>query len=316
MTTKNQNLLRADLAISNLSSDGGLLSPEQANQFIDMIQEEPTILRQARVIRMGAPSVKVNRVGFGSRILRAAVQSGGAQDDGDNARYVRAADRAKVTTSQIQLNDSELIAEVRLPYEVLEDNIEGDNFEAHVMRLIAERAALDLEEWALWADTASGDAMLALQNGWLKRMTAHVADNAGAGPNPDLFSNALLALPQKYLRDLNKLRAFISMKNTIKYRKAVSARMTGYGDSALQNNIPLQAHGLQIEGAAMLYADTVGETGFVTFPQNLLFGIRRQITVETDKDIRSREYIIVLTLRAALQIDDAAATVKLTNIGS
>lgn len=314
MTTKNENLARADATIAQFESTGGLLLPEQANTFIDYVLDEPTILKQARVIRMGAGKVKINRMGFGTRILRAARVTGSANDDGSNDRYVRKTDRAAPTTSQIELNDDEVIAEIRLPYELLEDNIEGQSMEAHVMRLIAQQAATDLEELALWGDTTSGDTYLALQDGWLKRSTAHVADNLGAGVNPDLFANAMLALPQKYMRNLAAMRAYVSVANTIRYRQNVSKRLTGYGDSALQDNIPLQAHGLKIEGAPMLASDGVGATGLMTFPQNLLWGIRRNISVETDKDIRSREYIIVLTMRVAVQIDDADATVKLENI--
>jgi hypothetical protein len=314
MTTRNENLARADIAISDLDTNGGLLQPEQANAFIDMILDEPTIVKQSRVVKMEKPEMWINRLGFGSRILRAARTTGSANDDGSNDRYVRKADRAAPTTSQIQLTSSEIIAEVRLPYELLEDNIEGQSVEAHIMRLIAQRAALDLEEWALWADTADADAYMALQDGWLKRATAHVADNLSAGMNPDLVADALLALPQKYLRYLPQMKGFISVANTIRYRQNVSQRQTGFGDSALQGAIPLVAHGLQLEGAPMLAADNIGATGLVTFPKNLIFGIRREVSVETDRDIRSREYIIVLTLRAGLQIDDADALVKLENI--
>lgn len=314
MTTKNENLARADIAIADLDTNGGLLLPEQANAFIDMIMDEPTILPQCRVERMAAPEKWINRIGFGSRILRAARTSGGAEDGGENQRYMRAADRAKPTTSKILLTSSEVIAEVRIPYEVLEDNIEGQSMEAHIMRLIAQQAALDLEEFALWADTASGDAYLALQDGWLKRASLHVADNLNAGVNPDLFANAMLAMPQKYMRWLPQMRGFISVANTIRYRQRIAQRQTGAGDSAILADIPMAAHGLRLEGAPMLAADNVGNMGLVTFPRNLIFGIRRDISVETDKDIRSREYIIVLTMRAGLQIDEVDATVKLENI--
>lgn len=314
MPTPNENLTRADIVIADLNTNGGLLQPEQANQFIDLILDQPTMLPQARTIRMNSPEMWINRMGFGTRILRAARTTGGEEDAGGNNRYVRAADRAKPVTSRIQLTSSEIIAEVRIPYEVLEDNIEGVSMEAHVMRLIAQQAALDLEEFALWADTASADPYLALQNGWMKRATAHVADNLGVGINPDLVASALLALPQKYLRYLPQMRGYISVANTIRYRQVVSKRETGYGDATLQEALPISAHGLKLEGAPMLAADNIGARGLVTFPQNLLFGIRRDITVETDKDIRSREYIIVLTLRAGIQIDDADAVVKLENI--
>lgn len=315
MTTTNKEILqRADLAIADLDTNGGLLQPEQADSFIDMILDQPTILRQVRTVRMNAPERKINRIGFASRILRAASQTGGAEDDGSNGRYVPKAQRAKPTTTQITLNTKEIIAEVRLPYEVLEDNIEGESLEGHIMRLIAERAAIDLEEFGLAADSASVDPYLALQDGWLKRMTPHVVNNASAGIDPDMLTDGLLAMPQKYLRNLNQLKHFVSVANTIKYRQKVAARATGYGDSALTQNIPLYAAGVSLEAAPMLAAVGAGNTGFLTFPQNLLFGIQRDIRVETDKDIRSREYIIVLTCRVALQIDDVDATVKYTNI--
>lgn len=315
MTTPNQALIaRADLALADLTANGGMLLPEQSNAFIDMILEQPTILKQVRQVRMSGPERKINRIGFDSRILRAAVQTGGQNDAGDNDRYVKKADRAKPKTAQISLQTKEVIAEVRIPYEALEDNIEGESLESHIMRLIAERAAVDLEELCLAGDTSSGDAYLALVDGWLKRMTPHIVNNASAGVSPDLFTNGLLAMPQKYIRNLAMLKHFVSVANTIKYRQNVSKRATGYGDSALTQNIPLFAGGVAVEPAPMLAAVGSGNSGILTFPQNLLFGIQRDITVETAKDIRSREYIIVLTARIAVQIDDIDCTVKYTNI--
>ena len=55
MTTRNKTLLqRADIALSDLAANGGLLDAEQANAFIDMVMEQPTILRRVRTIRMTA----------------------------------------------------------------------------------------------------------------------------------------------------------------------------------------------------------------------------------------------------------------------
>lgn len=312
--TNKEIIQRADLALADLSSNGGLLAPEQTNAFIDMILEQPTILKQVRQVRMTAPERKINKIGFASRILRAAIQTGGELDAGGNDRYVRAADRAKPTTSQITLNTKEVIAEIRLPYEVLEDNIEGASLESHIMRLIAERAAIDLEELVLAGDTGSGDTYLALLDGYLKRMTSNVVNNASAGITPTLFKNGLLAMPQRYHRNLNQMKHFVSVANTIKYRDVVANRGTGYGDSMLTGTAPIYAYGVAVEQAPMLAAIGAGNQGIFTFPQNLLFGIQRDIRVETDKDIRSREYIIVLTCRVATQIEDEAATVKFTNI--
>lgn len=304
---------RADMAISDLQANGGMLDAEQANTFIDMVFDQPTILKQVRQERMNSPEKKINRLGFDQRILRAARTAGGENDDGSNDRYVLKADRAKPKTAQITLNTKEVIAEVRLPYELLEDNIEGQSFEQHVMRLIAERAAIDLEELALWADTGSADAYLALHDGWMKRMISNVVDNANAGVGPALFRDAMLAMPQQYLRNVGNLRHFISVANTIKYRDKVAQRATGYGDTMLTGQAPIFAYGAPVEAAPLL-SMSGGNKGFTTFPKNLIFGIQREIQVETDKDIRSREIIIVLTARVALQIDDELATVKQINI--
>lgn len=315
MSTPNSKLIeRADLALSDLSSNGGILSPEQTETFIDLIMEQPTILKQIRQVRMNTPERKLNKINFASRILRAALQTGSALDAGGNDRYVRAADRAKPTTSQIVMNTKEVIAEIRLPYEALEDNIEGQSLESHIMRLIAERAAIDLEELALGGDTSSGDTYLALQDGWMKRIVSNLVNNLSAGCNPTLFKNGLLALPQRYHRNLALLKHFVTVANTIRYRDVVAARSTGYGDSMLTNGGPIYAQGVPVEAAPMLAGISSGTQGILTFPKNLLFGIQRDIRVETDKDIRSREYIIVLTARVAVQIEDEAACVKYTSI--
>lgn len=314
MSLSNAELARrADLVIADLNSNGGLLLPEQANAFIDMVVEQPTLLNQMRVERMNSPRKRIERLGFASRIMQAAPQGTTPYDDpatGVNNRYLAAADRAKPVTSMIELVTKEVMAEIRLPYEVLEDNIERGSFEDHVMRLIAERVAQDMETWVLEADTASGDAFLALTDGLLKQATSHVVDNASAGISPDLFESGLLAMPQKYLRDLGRLRQFITVQDEIRYRANVARRATGYGDSSLTQDNNLLAYGTQVEKAPLMPA----ATGLFTFPQNAIFGIQRQIQVETDRDIRSREIIIVLTARVDTLWDDEDAVVKYTNI--
>lgn len=306
---------RADLTISQMQSAGGILLPQQANQFIDFILEEPTILKQARLIRMAAPEVNINRMGFDSRVLRAARQDGSANDDGSNDRYVRKADRAAPNFGKLTLTSKEVIAEVRIPYEVLEDNIEGPSFEEHLMRALAKRVAVDLEELALWGDTTSSDAYLALFDGWMKRANVHVLDNLSAGVTPDVFALALKTLPQKYARLLPQLKAWISVHNRINYQQAVGRRQTGYGDSAIQQQLDLKAYGLSLETAPMIGINENGGAGLVTVPDNLIWGIRREISLETAKDIRSREIIIVVTARVGTQIDDTDAVVRLKNLG-
>lgn len=319
MSASNKSLTRADIALADLTANGGILSPEQQNQFIDFVVEVPTILQQARLVRMNAPETKINRLGFGERIMRAARQAGSANDDGSNDRYVRKADRAAPQTTQISVRTSEVIAEVRIPYEVLEDNIEGDNFEAHVIRQIAQRAALDLEEYAVWGDTAlaATDPFLGLQDGWMKRANVNILDWEEMGISADMFAEALLTLPQRYLRMLGQMKAFVSEADRIRTMQYLSRRGTALGDAAIQGNQPVILSGLRVEGAPSMALGPVGTLGhgLVTPPQNLIWGVQRNISIETDKDIRSREHIIVVTARVGTQIDDRNAVVRIDDIG-
>ena len=52
----------------------------------------------------------------------------------------------------------------------------------------------------------------------------------------------------------------------------------------------------------------------LTHPQNIIWGVQRQISVETDRDIRARTYIIVLTLRVDMKFETEDAVVEINGI--
>ena len=74
--SSNSSLLRkADIAIADLQSTGGVLNPEQGAAFIRKLIKQPTLIRVCRVVEMISPIRKINKIGFGSRILRAATSA-------------------------------------------------------------------------------------------------------------------------------------------------------------------------------------------------------------------------------------------------
>lgn len=295
---------RADMALSDLAANGGLLTVEQSDTFIRNVIDQPTIIRQLRTVPMAGPSREMPKIGIGSRMLRAASQSSGS-------RALSEADRTKPTTGNVKLETSEVIAEVRLPYEVLEDNIERGNMEQTILALIAERAALDLEELILRGDKSSADTFLKLQDGVLKRLTSHVVDGTGLGYSSDVFNNTVLALPTRFRRNRQQMRFFVPSDVEQQYRHDQSKRATGLGDSTLTGLNALPLFGSGVEAAAMLPDDV----GVYTNPKNILFGIQRNIRLETDKDITAREVIIVLTSRIAINLEEELAAVKMINLG-
>lgn len=318
----NDTLLRkADLAIADLTANGGTLLPEQGASFIRKLILQPTILKECRVVEMTSPQRKINKIGFGARIMRKAT-SGVALTQGQ---------RSKPTTQQLELNTKEQIAEVRLPYDALEDNIEratAANNEASntgpgglrqtLLDLIAERAALDLEELALLSDTAytSGDAddqdYMSQFNGWMKlaSTTGNVVDVANATVSKAMFKAGMKIMPKQYLRNLAQMKHYVSVNNEIEYRDTLANRTGQLGDGMTTGQMEAFAYGSPVAKASLMRETE----GLYTHPKNLIFGIQRQVSMEFDKDITARVYIIVLTCRVAVQIEETAATTVYQNI--
>jgi HK97 family phage major capsid protein len=301
-----QTVQRAMIALDDLASDGGLLNVEQANTFIRMLIDQPTMLNAVRSVPMNSPSMELNKIGFGTRILRAARQS-----TAGNGRALIESERAKPTTSKVELSTKEVIAEIRLPYEVLEDNIERGNMENTVLALIAERAALDLEELILLGDTASGDSYLALLNGILKLSTDNVVDAMGEPISADVFNTALKALPTQYRRNRAAMNFFVPMDVEQDYRLALSSRGTSLGDDLLTGNRAVPVFGVPMKGAALM----PGSNLLFTDPQNIIMGVQRAIRIESERLISEREIKIVLTARIALAIEETEAMTKVINLG-
>jgi hypothetical protein len=317
MSTNKELLRKADIAVGDLQTNGGYLNPEQADTFIRKLLIQPTLLAQTRRVVMSAPQRKINKIQFASRILRPAV----------SATPLSSGDRSKPTTEQIELNTKEVIAEVRLPYDVIEDNIERGNVGAMtdaggtptsgglrdtIMTLIAERAALDLEELSILGDSLSGDPYLALHDGWLTRFTSNVVDAAGAPISRTVLKNAMKAMPPQYRRNRGAMRHFVSTEQEIEYRDSLNARETPLGDAQYSGLAPVYGAGAPVEGVGLM----PGAKGILVNPQNLIFGIQRDIMFETDKIITDRVYVIVVTARIALQVEEELAGVKIINMAT
>lgn len=313
MSSNQQLIQKADLALADLVSNGGLLNPEQTDKFIQTLIDSPTVLNAARVVTMLGPQKKINKIGFGSRILRKATSATPLAD----------ADRAKPDLGQVVLNTKEVIAEIHLPYDVIEDNIEGGSINSPMgssagglqdtlVTLLGNRAALDLEELALLGDTTNAsDDYLALADGFLKIANSHIVDAAGATLTKDVFKAAIKAMPDKYLRVRSDMNFFVSVDNETEYRDTVANRVTGLGDAALVTASALAVFGSPIVAAPLM----PNANGIYTNPNNLIFGIQRRVNIEYDKDIRARKFIVVLTARVDFQIEEKDAAVVIKNLG-
>jgi HK97 family phage major capsid protein len=313
-----QLLAKADAALSDLISDGGYMQPDQSTRFMRKMMDQPTLLQDVRVVPMRRPKMEINKIGFGSRMLRAANQGtiSSPRSGEEGTRALARADRYKPTFSKITLDTDEVIAEINLPYELLEDNIEGGSvdgtqFQNTILEMMADAAARDLEELIVNGDTGSGDSYLALQTGALAGATSNIVNHNNATISPQLFANMIKALPVKYHRLLGRMRFYCSTTKEIDYRMQVAQRQTQLGDALLTGTAPVSVLGVRLNGANMMPNANM----LLTIPSNLILGVHRQMRLEFDRDVRERVLIIVLTMRVGMLYEEEEMVVKAINVG-
>jgi len=326
---------------SDLSGDGrtlsgtGLLYPDQANRFLDYMWDATILAKAARTIRMRSNITEIDRVSVGQRIMTVASE--------DNPRnYVNEAGsdftNAAATFSKISLTTRKLRLDWELSSESLEDNLEGPDLEDHIARLMATQAGNDIED-VLINGTGTSTGLLSAFKGFrqLALDNAHVVDANGQGLDKAVFNLAIKTLPRKYKQRRNQLRFFTGSNLVQDYLyNLTSMSSTSFnpfdlasgvvrGDVAANDGGPGTvtpfAFGIPVINVPLMdetrtgdYSSPSGLHGdlHLTFPQNFIIGIKRDVTVyrlfQPKKD--TIEYTLFIRVGCAMENYDAHVIVK------
>ncbi len=307
---------------------GGLLNPEQSARFLDYMFDATVVGKLARTVRMRADTTEIDRIGVGEKLMKLASE---ATDTGSNAA---------VQFSKISLTTKKLRLDWELSTESLEDNIEGADLEDHIARLMATQAGNDLEDVVLNGDTSlTGDNLYKAFDGIVKiaKANGHVVDAEGANISREVFNNALKALPRKYKQRRPDLR-FLSGSNLIQdYLYSTSQNIQNVNPQDIAASIirgetaglggpagftaPF-AFGIPIVEVPLLKetqgADQDNGDIHLTFPNNVVIGIKRDVTVYRffwpKKD--SIEYTMYTRVGAQIEQADAWVVVKNVKVAS
>lgn len=305
----NRSLLqKADLALADLLADGGLLEPAHAMKFIRLMIDDAVIMKLATVKPMKAQKDKIDKIQFGAPILRA----------GSEATALPEADRAKPTTSDVELDAKLFKAEVRLSNEVLEDSIERNSLKQTVMQLMAERLSTDMDDTIVNSDTASATPRLAQFDGLLKQATTNIVDAAGSKLTRSVLRDTLRTMPTEFRKNKKALRYLTSSNAEIDYRDSLADRGTDLGDRMVQSEAPVGYSGIGVLDVPLFPEDLTGGADktnvILADPKNLTVGIWRQIRLETDKLISEGVMLIVATMRFDFKYAHEPAVVKAINV--
>lgn len=330
-------LLQKVIDTTNLGSDAGttntnghgLLYPDQANRFIDYMWDATILARTARTIRMRSNTTEIDKVAVGERIMRVASES-------NPQNYVSGYANTGATFSKVSLTTVKLRLDWELSTESLEDNLEGADLEDHIARLMATQAGNDIEDVLINGDSASSDGLLQAFDGFRKKTLAggHVVDAAGASAGNSVFNSALKALPRKYKQRRNQLRFFTGSNLVQDYLYNLTnvssspfdiasgiIRGEVAGPDGAPGSVTPFAFGIPVVNVPLMdetrtgtYSGASGQHGEVhlTFPQNFIVGIKRDVTVyrlfQPKKD--TIEYTLYIRVGCAVENLDAHVVVK------
>ena len=276
-------------AVNPTGTPGGILAPEQARRFIDYVWDGTVLAKDGRRVTMRANTIELEKVNVGERVIRAAAQADPAFTN------------AGATFTKVELTTKKIRLDWEVSTEALEDNIEGGALEDHLVRLMTNAFANDIEDLAINGDGTTG-AFLSIMEGFVHKATtdgdAHealvtVADNAWT---TDVMQNIILAMPRKYRALKNNLKFYAGtdafqgiIKNNGTLADAIAEAFVDRGPGTERNR---QAY---LDGQAQTFGGArttrvlgveVQEVpyypaGYVdlTFPQNRVWGFQRDITV-------------------------------------
>jgi len=287
---------------------GGLLSPQQAREFLRVLIDQSIMLKEANNQTSLSPKFEVPRISIGSRILRPGVE--GAR--------LASGDRVKPATGLVTLSTNLFKGEVPISDELFEDNIERDALADTIMVMIAEATGRDCEEYALKSDTdrtvADGADFgpISQFDGCIKQLqtntpASQIVDASGMTSYDQLLRNMVATLPARYRRDPTALRLYVPVKHADGYQSELAGRGTPLGDTNVIENlhmklgfrgipvvpIPLLTGVSTIAGAEIDYDNFA----ILTHPQNLYVGWHRRIRVERWRDPRDGATSFLPTLR-------------------
>ena len=303
---------------------GGLLKPDQANRFIDYMFDATVVTKFARTIRMRSDIQEIDKIGVGERILKVATE---ASDTGA---------AQSVVFAKISLATKKLRLDWELSTESLEDGIEGQDLEDHIARMMATQVGNDVEDLILNGVGTGSDTLLKAFKGVtnIAKDEAHVVDAAGATITKGIFNDALKKMPRRYKQRRNQLR-FLTGSNLVQDYLYSLTSLPGSpediassivrGDVAANNGAPggviPYAYGIPVLEVPLLdenqtgtYTSPSGAHGDVhlTFPDNVIVGVKRDITVHREfkpkKD--TTEYTLFLRVGTAIENPDAFVVVK------
>lgn len=282
-----EEFLEKSIETGDFLSQQGLLRREQQREFIVLLKRYSSMFNAVRTIVMPQSSMDINKLHIGEPVTISL---------GENSNPVQ---NNRLLANQVHIDTKKVRSSHDITTEVLQQNIEGDEFEVTAMRAFASRMALDLELLALLGDenltpqvNDKLGALLSGNDGWFKlAQEGHVLDLGGASVETGIFSEMLRMLPKQYRGDPG-LRFIVGETTVLDWQDTLQARGTALGDAALADMGPSRSpFGKRFMVAPLIPDDlplAVSESvpavlqGVAFGPYQIVPGINDQLTINVN----------------------------------
>ena len=318
IATANFGVTTGANAVNPSGTPGGILLPEQARRFIDYVWDATVLAKDGRRVTMRANTMELEKVNVGERVIRAAAQ---ANNDYTNAGAIFT--KVELTTKKIRLD-------WEVSTEALEDNIEGGALEDHLVRLMTNAFANDIEDLAINGDGTTGN-FLSIMEGFVKKVTASGSDAHEAvvtvvddAWTTEVMQDIILAMPRKYRALKTNLKFYAGtdafqgiVKNNGTLADAIAeafAPRTGGTERNRQSYLDGAAQTFGGARTTRVLGIDVQEVpyypgGYVdlTFPANRVWGFQRDITVNREYKPKKDTIEYTVFVRFGLQWEELDA---------
>lgn len=274
-----------------------VLQPQYFEEFVICATRESTIFNDARRIIMDSPIVGIDRTGFSERLL-------------EPGEELVTPNRRKPKFAQERLVAKELIADVGISDQALRRNKMRENYIGLMIEMMGGQAGQDWESYAVLSNRnidPNDDVLLSSNDGWIAKARNHIyGGGRKAGDDFDgtdvisMFNQMLKTYPKNYLRNRRNLVFYVDSDIYSDYIDIKGERPTIVGDETIETNIARPYKGIRVEEAPVLNEareyDGIDATAMLVDPNNLVYGIFEELTLEPERTARGRLTDYVLTM--------------------
>jgi HK97 family phage major capsid protein len=300
-------------AVNPSGADGsGILRPEQARRFIDYVWDATVLAKDGRRVTMRANTMELEKVNVGERVIRAANQA--------NAVYTNAG----ATFTKVELTTKKIRLDWEVSAEALEDNVEGAALEDHLVRLMTNAFANDIEDLAINGDGSTG-SFLSIMEGFHHHATTngdaheYVATVTNNEFTPEVLQGVINSLPRKYRALKSGLKFYAgteAFQGIVKSHGTIADNIwtEDYRNAYLAGTDQVlgQARTTRVLGIPVMEVPYYPD-GYVdlTFPSNRIWGFQRDITVNREYVAKKDtiEYTVFVRFGIQWEEEDAIAFV-------